>query len=183
MIDTGRCIRLIGLCGPAGSGKSTLATEFALVNGWCLISFADPVRKMLEAMNPIVGDSRYLDLVNQYGYDEAKRRFPEVRALLQKLGTEAGRGVLGDDVWTKYATPRIHSGVYWSGGVVIDDVRMPNEAELVRELGGVVIRVQRDGVKALNGHSSERMQFPVDDVIENNRTVEETAEALKWRIL
>ena len=183
MNTSGRVIRLIGLCGPAGSGKSSLATAFALNTGWCMLSFADPVRKMLEAMNPIVGDSRYLDLVNQYGYDEAKRRFPEVRALLQKLGTEAGRGVLGDDVWTKFATPRIHSGVYWAGGVIIDDVRMTNEAELIRELGGVVIRVQREGVRATSTHVSERLQFPVDDVVDNKQSVEETVEELKWRIL
>jgi len=38
---------------------------------------------------------------------------------------------------------------------VITDTRFPNEAKAIKDAGGIVIRVDRPGVKAVNTHPSE----------------------------
>ena len=39
--------------------------------------------------------------------------------------------------------------------VVVTDARFPNEGELIYELGGVVIEIQREGVDTTDTHASE----------------------------
>jgi hypothetical protein len=38
---------------------------------------------------------------------------------------------------------------------VVTDVRFPNEIEKIRALGGVIVRIDRAGHQAANGHVSE----------------------------
>ncbi len=38
---------------------------------------------------------------------------------------------------------------------IITDTRFPNEAEAIKKAGGIVIRVDRPGVKPINDHPSE----------------------------
>lgn len=87
-----------------------------------------------------------------------------VGRLLQVLGTECFRDLLGADVWIDAFVRR------WEADgrppAVVSDVRFPNEAAAIRALGGVVVRVQRaaagrsDGRDA--GHSSERGADAID---------------------
>jgi hypothetical protein len=94
---------------------------------------------------------RLRDLVDAVGWDEAKK-VPEVRQLLQRNGTEAGRKIFGESFWIDQA--------FASAGdakkVIVTDVRFDNEAEAVRDRGGVVIAVQRAGVGPVNDHASDR---------------------------
>jgi hypothetical protein len=91
-----------------------------------------------------------------------------VRELLQRLGTDAMRAGLHENTWVNALmadyTP---TQVQWSDGPVggyedgpmpnwvITDTRFPNEAKAIKDAGGIVIRVDRPGVKAVNTHPSE----------------------------
>jgi hypothetical protein len=57
---------------------------------------------------------------------------------------------------------------------VVDDVRFPNEAALVRALGGKMIRVVRPGC-VLTAHASESqiLDLAVDTEIQNVGTLDE----------
>ena len=86
---------LLGITGKAGAGKDTVASIIADQVPWARIyHFADPLKKMAVAINPIieighnadgsVHVSRLGHLVDYYGWNVAKG-VPEVRRFLQRL--------------------------------------------------------------------------------------------------
>jgi hypothetical protein len=138
---------IIGFAGYAGSGKDEAAK--ALVEmGWRRDAFADRMKDFLLAVDPIIpspiglSGHRLSHLVRAWGWDDMKRAFPEVRELLQRLGTEAGRRLLGEDLWVDALFRD-----YWPDeNMVISDVRFPNELTAIQLRGGVVLRVRRYGI-------------------------------------
>lgn len=149
---------LVGLMGYARSGKNTVANVLVRKYGFTEMAFADALREMALGINPIVdflpsGVYRYQNAISDYGYDEAKSQFPEVREFLQRLGTEGVRDVLGPDTWVDLVERRWHAD--GQPDLVITDVRFPNEYEMVRRNGGVLARVKRPEVQATNRHISE----------------------------
>lgn len=145
------------------SGKDSLAARLVNAHGWARYAFADPMRAMLESLDPIVtlgGQRLRLSdvLAMHSGWDGAKERLPEVRRLMQALGTEAGRAILGEDVWV---TTTMREVDRTPGPVVVTDVRFPNEAQAVVDRGGVLVRVLRPTLRRDDPHPSENS---VDDV-------------------
>jgi hypothetical protein len=79
-----------------------------------------------------------------------------VRDLLQKLGTDACRNGLHKNTWVNalmadYEPVAFEQPSNW----IITDTRFPNEAQAIKKAGGIVIRVDRPGVKPVNPHKSE----------------------------
>lgn len=167
--------QIIALCGFAGSGKDTAAGGLVEA-GWTRVAFADAVRDSLLAVNPKLGDGdcgpdwMLRDAVKDFGWDECKGSMAAVRELLQRMGTEAGRKIHGDDCWIRIAKRKIDAA---PGNVVITDCRFKNEADAVRSWGGKVIRIDRPGVGPVNGHASEKLEFEPDQVILNDGTIED----------
>jgi hypothetical protein len=164
---------LIGLCGYAQSGKDTLGALLVRHNAFERRAFADPMRQMLYAMNPFVltyeetgqpNLKRVRAIVDTYGWEYAKKH-SEVRDLLQRLGTEGGRDILGDDVWVEALFHRPYEDL------VITDVRFQNEADAIHARGGTILRVVRDGVSAANSHISEFSYNDQDHIIFNDGTI------------
>lgn len=151
--------QIIGLVGYAQTGKDEAAQTLAPL-GWSRISFADGVREALYALDPEVNYYNEIGLdcttsvrrlVDQRGWEEAKR-FPHVRELLQRMGTEAGRDIHGPDCWVDRAMRHVGP----DGRHIFTDVRFPNEAAAIRACGGVLVRVTRSGVGPVNGHVSDQ---------------------------
>ncbi|MFE2171890.1 hypothetical protein [Kitasatospora sp. NPDC059462] len=172
--------QIVGLAGLARSGKDSAAA--ALVEaGWTRRAFADPLKRMLYALDPLVFGrrTRLRELVDGIGWDEAKK-LPEVRALLQRGGTEAGRGVLGEDVWVDRL---FHDVDTWTAPTVITDVRFPNEADEIRWRGGLVVLVVRPGQERIGeaDHVSESALagYLFDAVIDNSGTLEQLAASIR----
>lgn len=139
---------IVGLVGFIGQGKGTAGNLLA-EHGFRRDSFAAPVK---DAVAAIFGWDRAL----LEGDTDESRKFRETpcsfwsdvmgrdytpREALQKMGTEAGRNVFHNDLWTRALEARIKE----SGATnhVITDCRFPNEAKLIRELGGEVIEITR----------------------------------------
>ncbi|MCY0921695.1 hypothetical protein OS965_26580 [Streptomyces sp. H27-G5] len=166
---------LIGLAGAAGSGKDTAAKALVAI-GWERRAFADKVKDFLYAVNPwtvddeINGSFPLADEVDRYGWSYAKSAHPEVRAYLQRCGTEGGRTVLGENVWVD-ALFRDAAG--W-GPTVITDVRFPNEAAEIVRRGGLVVNIVRPGQKLITAsdHTSENALagWRFDEVLVNDRS-------------
>jgi hypothetical protein len=84
-----------------------------------------------------------------------------VRDFLQKLGTDAIRDGLHTNAWVNALMADYKKIDYnddeqpeypnW----IITDTRFPNEAQAIKDAGGLVIRVDRPGVKPINDHPSE----------------------------
>lgn len=178
---------LIGIVGFARTGKDTVGNYLAEQHGFTRLASADLLRDVLYGANPFIeihrgaiaglGDVyresvRLQAIVDDIGWERAKLEYPEVRRLLQDLGTEGVRRVLGADTWINETLRRAAA---IAGPVVITDTRFPNEAALTKQAGGVTWRVDRPGVGALNDHASERhiMTICVDAVINNDGTLED----------
>jgi hypothetical protein len=110
-----------------------------------------------------------------------------VREFLQKLGTNALRDGLHENVWVN-ALMSDYIGMYdldtdkttypnW----IITDTRFPNEAQAIKQANGIIIRVERPGVKPINDHPSEVSldKWEFDHVIENKGSVEDLSEKVK----
>ena len=165
---------IIGLSGYAQSGKDSTAELLCLNYGYRRTAFADPMRQALMIINPKLDSITHVsDFVEDYGWDIAKKN-PEVRRLLQLLGTDFGRKMLGDDVWIKIAL----SGIKTEDKVVISDVRFPNEADAIRKLGGIVWRINRRNHSAVNGHASEHAMdnYMFNHVIYNDGTLDDLSD-------
>lgn len=108
-----------------------------------------------------------------------------VREFLQKLGTDAVRNGLHDNTWVnalfadykrKGYNPLYPDGVGDYPKWVITDTRFPNEAKVIKDKGGIVIRVVRytedipEGLKA-SLHASETAldNWDFDEVIVNDK--------------
>ena len=88
------------------------------------------------------------------------------REFLQYFGTEVGRNI-DKDLWIKalmYSYGRDKES-HW----IIPDVRFPNEADAIRNAGGVLWKIEREGSGAGN-HISEKLidNIRVDIIIANN---------------
>ncbi len=162
---------IVGLHGFAQSGKDTIGQELVEKYGFERLSFADIIREAIYTLNPVVSHSpvsgtfRVQGLVDSYGWEWCKTNYPEIRRLLQVMGTEVGRDLIYPAIWIDGVRNKMRNGDY-----VITDVRFANEAEMIRSLrGGVLVKIIRDGVGPVNTHSSDS-GLPDDmfDVIINN---------------
>lgn len=120
----------------------------------------DWIRDELLTLDPFLdGDTAISTLLDysEEDWDVAKAdRFhgPELRRLMQKLGTEVVRDGYGAEAWIDHLQRRIEQGAL-PAIVVVTDIRFDNEAEWVLRLGGTVIRIDRPGVGPVNAHASD----------------------------
>lgn len=94
-----------------------------------------------------------------------------VREFLQKLGTEAMRVGLHQNVWVNALFSEFKPNIsQW----LVTDVRFPNEAEAVKKHHGIMLRINR-GEAPANAHVSETSldDYAFDYVIDNNGTMED----------
>lgn len=186
--------RIIGLSGYAGAGKDTVAAGLIFNKDYTRVSFADKLREFALALDPLIpvevetvtrhDDTpatrilymRLTQFLEQCGGDwtEAKKN-AEVRSLLQRIGTDAGRKVIGENVWVDAVMNNLPDGP-----IVFTDTRFPNEAQAVKDAGGYVIRVSRPGVDAVNAHVSETAldDWEFDGAVINEGTAREARDEL-----
>jgi hypothetical protein len=89
--------------------------------------------------------------------------------MMQTLGTEWGRSCIHPELWIMVAAGAVEQQQKLGRDVVIDDVRFPNEAEMVHRLGGELWLVDRPGVVYEGEHASEGALADVlPDVVVNN---------------
>lgn len=167
-------------------GKDTAAAALVRDLGFQRIGFADRVKELALHINPIVVSAQAqkvnveagrgrLQWVHDGlgGWEAAKVQYPEVRIFLQKLG-EGVRNYLGDETWIDAVLNRArHSDT------VIPDVRYTNEAEAIKDEGGLLVKITRPGYGPANGHASENDLAAYEgwDLVINNSGSIETMQA------
>lgn len=151
----------LGICGYAGSGKDVVADILVNTFFFTKVNMSDALDEYLLALDPMINMDfdtgvqyiRYSTLRGTMNYVEAKK-IPEVRRLLQKLGTEVGRS-LDPDIWVKTAQKTIEAHkANGATNFVTTGIRYVNEATMVDGL----LAVYRTGVGPANKHSSEDLR-------------------------
>lgn len=151
-------MKLIALYSPVmGCGKSTAAQYLDEKHSFLRMSFAAPLKGMLyELLTHSMGfDS--CDVQEMLHGSDKERPIPGLeplttRTLAQTIGTDWGRK-LDPDFWVKIMAARLKRCSF--DRVVIDDMRFPNEYDLVVKLGGLPVLLIRPGAQATNNHPSE----------------------------
>jgi hypothetical protein len=150
-----------------------------MCGGYKRLSFADPLRKFSAQILSSIGYDGVACL-----RDNKEDKIVELgvspRQMMQTLGTEWGRSCIHPDLWVMVASWAAIKQLKSGRNVVFDDVRFPNEAEMIRRLGGELWLVDRPGVVYEGGHSSEGALRDIvpDAVINNSGNLEQLREVV-----
>lgn len=115
----------VALSGKAGCGKSTIAKQLVDQYGFVRYSFAAKVKGVCYELFPEI----------------MEKPKEEHRWLLQIFGTEMCRSI-DPLVWVKYLLRRVTDESYRKA--VVDDCRFLNEFTALKELGFIMVRIERD---------------------------------------
>lgn len=185
---------LIGILGKARSGKDSAADfMMEMLNGtskkpkWEHVSFAAILKKSVEVL---------FHLPPGAANDSARRamRLPFLDCTLAKFLQDYGqtmREKFGQDFWIKALFDQIPVGAHW----IISDVRYPNEANMIKSLGGIIVKIERthdDRPPALSmqdgrdpSHSSEALvdSIDADALIVNNKSLADLKESIRHTLM
>jgi hypothetical protein len=166
---------VIGFAGKIGAGKTTAAQHLVEKHGFERIRFAGPLKNMMKALGLTAEE---IDgALKEQPCDLLGGKTP--RRAMQTIGTEWGRDIIDDGLWIR-AWRRAVEQTTPGAWIVVDDVRFPNEAKAIKEMGGVIVQVRRGPWEATPSHNnfteahpSERMEFLPDIVLVNDGDLEQ----------
>jgi hypothetical protein len=157
---------IIGLTGNKYHGKDTVADIIIKEKNYERLSFASPIKQTLNTI---------LCLPNEYTCDPKLKETPlpmwdnkTPRQLMQELGDNFKK-LYGNDIFIKNMNLRL---IGRDKPVIITDVRFDDEAKIIQERGGYIIKV--DSTERLgenkDSHNSEKgiSADLIDYVIYNN---------------
>lgn len=183
--------KLISFSGYAFAGKDAAADKLVEKLGYHKTYMSKPLEQALLAINPWVPTTNfgnqyivaYATLHAAIGYSDTKK-IPEVRRMLQVLGTEIFRDMVGPtallDIVFKETTELQSQGK----NVAITGVRRHNELERVHAHGGISFWIDRPGYGPVNDHVVENEIGPKDCkvIINNDGTLEDLYSKI-WAML
>lgn len=173
---------LIGVTGKKRNGKDEVARFLIQHHGYQRMALADELKQMVLDLDPLVvipddfdviavdtvSPIRLSVLVERFGMEAAKN-VPEVRRLLQVFGTEVMRH-RDPEFWTNRLAAKIDAT---AAPVVVPDIRYDNEAEMIHERGGIIVKIVRPNMDDGDAHASEAGVSPslVDVTVSNDATL------------
>ena len=182
---------IISITGKIGSGKDTIADiimQYTPYHDWEIKKFAGKLKVIAEILSGVPKinfedqEFKKQDMGPEWGMT--------YRDLLQKLGTEAMRNGLHENVWVNalfadYGANTVAIGTNefnitetdelpnW----IITDCRFPNELEAVKTHKGITIKVIRDSGNTIGTtHASETALDDYsewDYIVDNNGSIED----------
>lgn len=155
---------LIGLVGRKQVGKDTAADYLCRHYGFIKYAFAQPLKQMCQQLF-FLSDDQLSDNTLKEAIDPRWGRSP--RQILQVVGTDMFRNHWDVNFWVD------HFGVWVrqqeGAHIVVSDVRFQNEADAIKDRGGLLIQIKRGSAGTGDGHASETQNIKgVDRVIVND---------------
>lgn len=145
---------IVGFCGAAGSGKDTAAEVLREQKSFVPMSFAATIKGVLCMIFNWTGDEwqdlKWKETPNDHCFGKTPRE------IAQSFGTDWGRNMVHPDIWVQLTMRMIKEAPAMSW--VFTDVRFPNEAQAIRDAGGILIFVKctdRETGTEFSEHESE----------------------------
>ena len=166
---------IIAFVGNQTAGKTTAAKILEAEHGYARTRFAGSIRNMLRALG--LGDYELEGEGKNKPCALLNGKTP-VHAM-QTLG-DWGRDQIHPDFWVGHWERDVVDVLDEGGKVAVDDLRFPNEYARLKELGAVVVRVERPGVGRQSDHNSESYTagLAVDATLANDGSVEHLGDLL-----
>jgi len=163
------------------NGKDTIANHLCSKYGYRRVAFADPIKEICAILfgfshEQLHGSLKEVPDPNWFGVTP--------RRVLQFVGTDMFRAHMKtlnegfkDEFWLLCAERAITKILKAdpNAKIVISDVRFENECEMIRRLGGVIIRVSRPDINKLTDlHESERLipSLEVNFEVKNDSSID-----------
>lgn len=165
---------IIGFIGPKGSGKDyAYSILFKHFNNVDRVAFADPIKNTiceLFSLQPeqleLIKRCPQIDFINHetnncYGSSTGRDFVRNIGMLMRNYD---------DQQFNRYVEDKIkdNPNTNW----VVTDVRFPNEVELIKRLGGVLIEINREGY-TYDQHVTESGKLPHDYLVDNDENFED----------
>ena len=151
--------RIVGVSGQPGHGKDTVADYLVSEFGFTKLAFAkilkDKARVEFGLTNEqLNGNLKEVD-IPLYGKSP--------RVIMQELGCYYRE--IYKDFWVRAVLEEVNGNKKYQNGLVISDVRFPNEYNIIKQFGGKVVEVFRPGHvgSTKTAHQAERS---MDDISE-----------------
>jgi hypothetical protein len=160
-------MKLIGISGKKKSGKDQVCSYLTTIlqtkgKSCCRIGFADALKEEVAVLFKV--DVQYIE--------KHKDNF---RLILQGYGTDYRRDLFSENYWVDKLIRNVYKYRGANDYVIVPDVRFYNEAQCIKDLGGLLFRVVRTP-EEIDSHASE-IQLDsyenYDYVIDNFGTLED----------
>lgn len=165
---------IIGLVGSAGSGKDTLANYLINQYNFQKYSFASSLKDAIASIfnwdrNLLEGDTEI-----SRKFRETKDDFWKIspREAMQTIGTDLFRNHFDPDIWVKSLILKIKD----QKNIVISDCRFENEVKALKNIGAIIIKIERDDNIKKDIHISESLNISenlIDFKIQNKNSKED----------
>lgn len=170
---------LVSFSGYPKSGKDAAADLLVQRVRFSKTYMLKPLEKILLTIDPWIVDhkegtiERFSALHESLGFDDA-RDFEETQRLIQ-LGTEYGRALFGQNLWTNLVFEEVTLLLGRNKNVALSGVIYKDELDLVRKNNGVSVWIERKGARLSRSLMREDMVTPddCDIVVTNNGTLRE----------
>lgn len=187
-------LRVIGITGRKGSGKDHVAKLIGQIwrsrtdHLYRRLSFATPMKDIVAMVFRVPRHILDLDDHIKTNYKTTwkwadlqtalQEHFPEhgefvtAREAVQMIGYDVFRCHFSDSVWLRYMVDELDSQVASCKMVIIADVRFPEEAEMLKGRGALILRVvDPHATVPEGGHKTETKMdsIKVDHTIQNDR--------------
>ena len=152
---------IIAFCGKKRSGKDTCGDYLKFYHGFSKYSFASPLKRFVKdtfMMNDdqVSGDKKE-EIDERWGISGRRLQQLVGTDLMRKTLPELDEGFnkfIGDNIWVK----RFYYH-YMSLTVPLDytitDLRFLNEAEMIKSMGGYIVKIIRPELQDNDNHQSE----------------------------
>lgn len=171
MTDSLSTCNIIGVSGRKGHGKDTIADYICLKYNFIKISFADPLKETCRIL--FFFDDNQLYHNKKEEIDPLWNITP--RKTFEYIGTDIMRNnieqllpTIGNDFWVKHLKYRVEKLIESNKNIkiVVSDVRFQNEVALIKELGGICVKVKRNNSNNTTKYIDHESESYIDDLID-----------------